>query len=527
MSEMYDIQSIWNDWKIVRFIGEGSFGKVYEIVRSRFGIEEHCALKVISIPASQAEVQSLRNEGMDDVSVTQYYSGLVSEFAQEISLMSKLKGNANVVSYEDYYVKEYTDRVGWDIVIRMELLRDFPSYMRDNPMTEKDIVSLGVDMCNALELCAKHNIIHRDIKPDNIFVSQNGNFKLGDFGVARTIEKTVSGLSKKGTYTYMAPEVYRGESYGMNVDIYSLGIVLYKLLNSNREPFLPAPPQPITYNDKNVALVCRMNGQAVPSIPGIKDETNRIVLKACEFDSKARYQTASELKADLENLLRNWDKEGSSKTTAPVQNVPAAPVQDLNATVSVVGSSVPAPAQTMPAPKLAPAPVQNIPAPKPAPAPAQTMPAPKPAPAPAQTMSAPKPAPAPSMNSKKKSKWWVFLIIGVLVVALLGIGAFFLFGQSDNEPDDGDDTEETTAAQVMELTEETLIGTWKSNKGSKILSFYTNGTFSRTGETNADYVLDEDMVISSTSVYYYIYEDGVLVEYNSNSGNATGNTFTK
>ncbi|MBQ9742340.1 MAG: protein kinase [Ruminococcus sp.] len=513
MSEMYDIQSIWNDWKIVRFIGEGSFGKVYEIVRSRFGIEEHCALKVISIPASQAEVQSLRNDGMDDVSVTQYYSGLVSEFAQEISLMSKLKGNANVVSYEDYYVKEYTDRVGWDIVIRMELLRDFPSYMRDNPMTEKDIVSLGVDMCNALELCAKHNIIHRDIKPDNIFVSQNGNFKFGDFGVARTIEKTVSGLSKKGTYTYMAPEVYRGESYGMNVDIYSLGIVLYKLLNSNREPFLPAPPQPITYNDKNVALVCRMNGQAVPSIPGIKNETNRIVLKACEFDSKARYQTASELKADLENLLRNWDKEGSSKTTAPIQNVSAAPVQDLNATVSVVGSSVPAPA---------PAPAQTMPAPKPAPAPAQTMPAPKPAPVPPQA----KPAPVPKAKTKK-SNWWVFLIIGVLVVAILGVGAFFLSGLNERDPEEPDDTDETTAAQVMELTEETLIGTWKSNKGSKILSFYTNGTFSRTGETNADYVLDEDMVISSTSVYYYIYEDGVLVEYNSNSGNATGNTFTK
>lgn len=74
------------------------------------------------------------------------------------------------------------------------------------------MIRLGIDICKALELCQKYNVIHRDIKPENIFVSGSGDFKLGDFGIARTIERASSGLSKKGTYNYMAPEVYRGKS---------------------------------------------------------------------------------------------------------------------------------------------------------------------------------------------------------------------------------------------------------------------------------------------------------------------------
>ena len=74
---MYDIGSVWKDWKIVRLIGEGSFGKVYEIERNQFGIEEHSAMKVVKIPNSTAEVQSLKSEGMDQGSLKEYYMGLV------------------------------------------------------------------------------------------------------------------------------------------------------------------------------------------------------------------------------------------------------------------------------------------------------------------------------------------------------------------------------------------------------------------------------------------------------------------
>lgn len=298
-----EILKIWPDWEATRLIGEGSFGKVYEIVRNNFGIEEHCALKVISIPSSQAELQSMKNEGMDDASATEYYRGLVEEFVQEIALMSKLKGNVNVVGYEDYAVIEHKDSIGWDIIIRMELLTALPDYIKNNSFNTPDIIKLGIDICNALEVCHEQRIIHRDIKPDNIFVSANGDYKLGDFGVARTIEKTVSGLSKKGTYTYMAPEVYKGLPYGTNVDLYSLGIVMYKLLNNNREPFLPPHPELIKYSDKSDALVRRLNGEIIPPPANADQQLSNIILKACDFRSGERYQKPSQMKTDLQATI--------------------------------------------------------------------------------------------------------------------------------------------------------------------------------------------------------------------------------
>ena len=309
---MYKVENVWKDWRVTRLIGEGSFGKVYEIVRNNFGIEEHSALKVITIPTSTAEVQSFRNEGMDENSVTEYYRGLVRDFVQEIALMSKLKGNPGIVAYEDYAVLQHQNDIGWDILIRMELLHPLPELMRNHNLTENEVVDLGISMCEALSICHSNSIIHRDIKLDNIFISDNGYYKLGDFGVARTIEKTVSGLSKKGTYTYMAPEVYKGETYGCSVDIYSLGMVMYRLLNFNREPFLPLPPENIKYNDKNEALVKRMQGQNFAPPANASEQLSKIIMKACSFEPQNRFSSSDEMKRELEKIKIDYLKTKSN-----------------------------------------------------------------------------------------------------------------------------------------------------------------------------------------------------------------------
>ena len=238
LSYYKSMEPFWGVWKIRRLIGEGSFGKVFEIEREDFGRTYRAALKAITIPQSQSELKSVLADGMDLNSATNYYKSFVEEVVEEFALMAGLKGNSNIVSYEDHMVIEHKEGVGWDILIRMELLTPLLDYTSGKgPMGRGDIIHLGMDICKALEYCRKMNIIHRDIKPENIFISQGGDYKLGDFGIARTVEKTTSGLSRKGTYVYMAPEVYKGEEYGSSVDIYSLGIVLYRLLNQNRAPF--------------------------------------------------------------------------------------------------------------------------------------------------------------------------------------------------------------------------------------------------------------------------------------------------
>ncbi len=298
-----EIGSFWNGWKIESLIGEGSFGKVYKIIKEELGYTYDSALKVIRIPQSQSEVTSIKNQGMSDESVTMYFKSMVEELVSEFALMSKFRGTSNIVSYEDHVIEENKDSFGWTIYIRMELLTPMYEYLRENKLSVRDVIKLGIDICQALELCQKYNIIHRDIKPENIFVSKFNDYKLGDFGIARQLEKTSSGLSKKGTYTYMAPEIYKGMPYNSTVDIYSLGIVLYSFLNNNRTPFLPPFPQTIRYTDKEKANVLRMSGKELPKPQNAKGRLAEIVLKACAYNPAERYESAYEMRKALETVI--------------------------------------------------------------------------------------------------------------------------------------------------------------------------------------------------------------------------------
>ncbi len=294
---------VLGDWNIVSCLGAGSYGKVFEIERSEFGQTYRAALKVITVPQSSAEVRSVISEGMSVSQAEAYFHGIVEELMHEFSIMFKLKGTANVVSCEDLRVLEHPDGIGWDILIRMELLHPLLPYVYQHPMARRDIIRLGIDICKALELCQRYNIIHRDIKPENIFISDNRDYKLGDFGIARTIERTTSGLSKKGTYSYMAPEVYAGREYGFSVDTYSLGLVLYRMLNKNRGPFLPQPPEAITFSSREQALARRMSGEPLPRPFYGEGRLGEIVLKACAFDPKDRYSSPQQLRQELEAIL--------------------------------------------------------------------------------------------------------------------------------------------------------------------------------------------------------------------------------
>ena len=294
--------SAWPEWKIIEKIGEGSFGKVYKAQRTERGKSFYSAIKIINIPGSQSELNSVRSETGDDQSTRQYFQNLVEECIQEISTMEYFRGNSYIVSVEDFKVMEYLDAIGWEISIRMEYLTSFIDYCAEKQLTENEVIQLGMDLSKALEYCRKLKIIHRDIKPENIFVSRFGDFKLGDFGIARELERTMSGFSKKGTYSYMAPEMYKGEKYDSRVDIYSLGIVLYKLMNHNRLPFMSLEKQFITYRDKENALNKRVAGEKM-SVPADAGELfAQIILKACAYDPAERYQTPEEFYRALDDL---------------------------------------------------------------------------------------------------------------------------------------------------------------------------------------------------------------------------------
>ena len=307
--------SVWPEWKLVEKIGEGSFGKVYKAKRTERGRSFYSAIKIISIPGSKGELDSVRSEMNNEQSTREYFRNLVEDCVQEIYTMEHFCGNSHVVSFEDFKVVEYLDEIGWDISIRMDYLTSFMDYCTGKELTEKEVIKLGCDLAMALIYCRKLNIIHRDVKPENIFVSRFGDFKLGDFGIAREQAHTMSNMSKKGTYSYMAPEIYKGEKYDSSIDIYSLGIVLYKLMNQNRLPFLSLDKQLITYRDKETALARRMAGEKMPVPVNASAAFSHIILKACAYEPGKRYRKPEDMLRDLEKLRlapvnaeKEWEK---------------------------------------------------------------------------------------------------------------------------------------------------------------------------------------------------------------------------
>ncbi|MGN1418539.1 MAG: DUF805 domain-containing protein [Acutalibacteraceae bacterium] len=157
-----------------------------------------------------------------------------------------------------------------------------------------------------------------------MFVSKNGDFKLGDFGVARIAEKVMSQMSRKGTYGFMSPEVYQNKPYDNRADIYSLGLVLYQLLNSNRAPFLPAPPANIKFSDREKAMERRFSGEEIPALNLKNKMLEKTVLKACNYDIEKRYSCADEFFNDLtisiskgNEAMNEFDTE---KTVSPFDN---------------------------------------------------------------------------------------------------------------------------------------------------------------------------------------------------------------
>lgn len=293
----------FDGWKIVEELGEGSYGKVFKIQKERYGITANAALKVMRIPHSAADVKAVRAEGLDEKSTTEYFRGYVDRLMREIAIMSNLKGHENIVSCEDYDLVPHKEGIGWDILIRMELLTSFQDYKESHPMTEEDVRRMGRELCVALNYChQKHGIIHRDVKPSNIFVSDTGVFKLGDFGVSKTMAGSVGVMSRQGTDSYMAPEVYLNKSYGESVDIYSLGLVLYQLMNGGRLPFYPPGSEPIGFGDREKALESRMDGEKMAPPAYASEEFAAVILKACAYDPKERYRNVADFLEALESL---------------------------------------------------------------------------------------------------------------------------------------------------------------------------------------------------------------------------------
>ena len=166
----------------------------------------------------------------------------------------------------------------------------------------EEIIDAALQICDGLEHAHENNIIHRDIKPQNILLSVDGTLKVADFGIARVLNQntlTMAGKDVVGSVHYISPEQARGMHLDKRSDIYSLGVVLYEMA-TGKLPY--GGSEAITVAMKHVNQLPRKPKEVNPDIPQC---LNDIILKCLAKDPALRYQSISELKQDLEGAAKD------------------------------------------------------------------------------------------------------------------------------------------------------------------------------------------------------------------------------
>lgn len=253
-------------YTVIEKINSGAFGTVYKVEKVNPSGKYVRALKHITIPTDKQYISVLNSMGGDISKADNYFSEKLKDIVLEIQILNDLseKGVEHIVRYYENDIIMTDAPKRYDVYILMEYLTPLEDYIRDNSFSVRNVLALAFDVLEGLKKCHENGVWHRDIKDENIFVANNGSFKIGDFGVSKILKGSSKAESLKGTPNFLAPEVYLGKSgYTENVDLYSLGIVLYRLLNYGRNPFLPKFPEQYFSQDEDVAFEKRMTG-AIP-----------------------------------------------------------------------------------------------------------------------------------------------------------------------------------------------------------------------------------------------------------------------
>ena len=289
----------WPGWEIIKLLGVGFYGKVYEIRRIDDNNIFRAALKVIQVPKNAEEIRTLKEKGMDDKNIHSYFEHELIRFKSEYKLLAKLRGCPNIVIYDDHMIIANPDKLGWTILIKMELLKPFRDYLEENSISDTLVSKSGIELCKALEACHAHNIFHRNINLGNMFINEYGNIKLGGFSIAVRQEDLSKSNERIGTFPYIAPEVYQGKPIDCTADIYSVGMVMYRMLNGiinplNETNILPGPNTET--KDQNIF------DEPLPYPENGSRQLKKIIMRALQFDPTQRFQSAIEMRLALESI---------------------------------------------------------------------------------------------------------------------------------------------------------------------------------------------------------------------------------
>ena len=260
-------------YEIIEELGKGGMGNVYRVEDTK--TKEEIALKLI-----KPEIASDKNT--------------IDRFRNELTTARKIR-HLNVCGMYDLGEHEGTHFITMEYVSG----QDLKGLIRQTgQLAVGTAINIAKQICDGLSEAHKLGVVHRDLKPSNIMINKEGDVRIMDFGIARSLK--AKGITRAGaiigTPDYISPEQVDGKDVDQRADIYSLGVILYEMV-TGRVPFEGDSPLSIAYKHKHDAPQDprKINTQ-------IPDDLNHLILKCLEKDKENRYQSSSELGSELENI---------------------------------------------------------------------------------------------------------------------------------------------------------------------------------------------------------------------------------
>jgi serine/threonine protein kinase len=301
LAEIKLISPLLSNMEIVKSVSIRGGTSVY-IVRST-KTQQTYILKHISVPESQKQVDALIYTGAAATKedAQKYYEQVVADYQTELETLETLSSSPNIDCYRSYQIAPKEDAVGYDVYLLAEHRKTLVDYLAENAMTHVCAVNLGMDLCSALVDLRAAGLIHRDVKPSNIYLNSQGHFVLGDLGIAKIEDLKYCSMPEHMLSSFSAPELFNlVGSIEKTTDIYSVGLILYRIFNGNHGPFEDEK------TSAKAADKLRVTGKDLPAPMYADYEMTGIILKACAFKPEDRYQTPDELRAELvEYMKRN------------------------------------------------------------------------------------------------------------------------------------------------------------------------------------------------------------------------------
>ena len=316
---------LWGNWYLQERIGSGSFGTVYKAKQEIPGHTYYSAVKHISYPRDEEQLMTIQaeQETEDEELIRDYCRKVIEDIILEYDLQRQFSGNRNFVQVYDIMDLPKKEMPGYDLFIRMELLQSMLTRFQGKENHEKEAIRLGMDICSALKALHGKNIVHRDIKVQNILVSDEGVYKLADFGTARQLTGSQSYMSIRGNLETVAPEVIIGKGVSFVSDIYSLGLMLYKLLNHHLQPFMEKGQ----IQDEE-ARMRRLSGEKLPAPAEASPAMAEVILRACAYDPSDRFASAEEMLEALRSI-----RDGKPRHAPEIQKIR----EEMNAISLMIG----------------------------------------------------------------------------------------------------------------------------------------------------------------------------------------------